>query len=137
MIAMGMNDGMGWGDSPEERAMDDPDEYKRGVYSTRYFRFCNIIAEKFCKRYPDVQIFVYAYMTAVEPPKLKKLHKNLFIGLCTYRRDYKHRINDPSSSVNARSNAETAQNAKINPSAKTAQYRNRISTLWVPPLKIP
>ncbi len=104
MIAMGMNDGMGWGDSPEERAMDDPDEYKRGVYSTRYFRFCNIIAEKFCKRYPDVQIFVYAYMTAVEPPKLKKLHKNLFIGLCTYRRDYKHRINDPSSSVNARWN---------------------------------
>ncbi len=104
MIAMGMNDGMGWGDSPEERAMDDPDEYKRGVYSTRYFRFCNIIAEKFCKRYPDVQIFVYAYLTAVEPPKLKKLHPNLFISLCTYRRDYKHRINDPASSVNARWN---------------------------------
>ncbi len=104
MIAMGMNDGGGWGDSPEERAMDDPDEYKRGVYSTRYFRFCNIIAEKFCKRYPNVQIFVYAYLTAVEPPKLKKLHPNLFISLCTYRRDYKHRINDPGSSVNARWN---------------------------------
>lgn len=101
MISMGMNDGGGWGDSPEERAMDDPDEYKRGVYSTRYFRFCNIIAEKFCKRYPNVQIFVYAYLTAVQPPNLKKLHPNLFVSLCTYRRDYKHRINDPSSSVNA------------------------------------
>ena len=101
MISMGMNDGQGWGDSPEERAMDDPEEYKRGVYSTRYFRFCNIIAEKFCKRYPNVQIFVYAYLTAVQPPNLKKLHPNLFVSLCTYRRDYKHRINDPSSSVNA------------------------------------
>ena len=101
MISMGMNDGGGWGDSPEERAMDDPEEYKRGVYSTRYFRFCNIIAEKFCKRYPKVRIFVYAYLTAVQPPNLKKLHPNLFISICTYRRDYKHRINDPSSSVNA------------------------------------
>lgn len=101
MISIGMNDGGGWGDSPEERAMDDPEEYKRGVYSTRYFRFCNIIAEKFCKRYPKVQIFVYAYLTAVQPPNLEKLHPNLFISLCTYRRDYKHRINDPASSVNA------------------------------------
>ncbi|MBR7108271.1 MAG: DUF4838 domain-containing protein [Lentisphaeria bacterium] len=101
MISMGMNDGTGWGHSPEELAMDDPEEYKRGIYSTRYFRFCNIIAEKFCKRYPNVQIFVYAYLTAVQPPNLKKLHPNLFISLCTYRRDYKHRINDPSSSVNA------------------------------------
>ena len=101
MIGLGMNDGAGWGDSPEERAMDDEEEYRRGVYSTRYFRFANIVAEKVAKVFPDVKIHTYAYFSCEEPPKLEKLHPNLIIEFCTYRRDYKRTLDDPSSPVNA------------------------------------
>ena len=100
MIGLGMNDGSGWGDSPEERAMDDEDEYRRGIYSTRYFRFANLVAEKVARRFPDVKIHTYAYFSCEEPPKLEKLHPSLVIEFCTYRRDYKKTLNDPSSQTN-------------------------------------
>lgn len=100
MLSLGMNDGAIWCESPESRSMDDEDEFRRGVYSTRYYRFCNIVAEKVAKVFPDLKIHTYAYLTCVEPPKLEKLHPNLWISLCTYRRDYKHTINDPSAPVN-------------------------------------
>lgn len=61
----------GWGDSPEERAMDDEEEYRRGVYSTRYFRFANIVAEKVAKVFPDVKIHTYAYFSCEDLRNLK------------------------------------------------------------------
>lgn len=103
-IAFGMNDGGGWGNSPEERAFDDPEEYKQRKYSTRYFRFANLIAERVCKVYPKIKIVTFAYLRCLEPPKLEKLHPNLVIKICTYRRCYKCRINDPECTINQRWN---------------------------------
>ena len=99
-VGFGMNDGGGWGDSPESRAMDDPEEYKQGIYSTRYFRFANIVAEKVAREKPDLMIGTMAYLRCVKPPKLEKLHPNISVTLCTYRRCYKCRINDPKCTVN-------------------------------------
>ncbi len=101
-LALVMNDGGNWGDSPEERAFDDPDEYSRKVYSTRYFRFVNIIAEKVCSVRPDVKIYTLAYLDCEEVPKIEKLHPNVIVGLCTYRRCYKCTINDPTCDTNRR-----------------------------------
>lgn len=103
-IAFGMNDGTGWGDSPEERAFDDPEEYTRKVYSTRYFRFANLIAERVCKVYPKIKLVTFAYLRCLEPPKLEKLHPNLIIKICTYRRCYKCRLNDPECTINSKFN---------------------------------
>ena len=103
-IAFGANDGTGWGDSPEEREFDDPDEYKRKMYSTRYYRFANLIAERVCKVYPNVKIVTLAYLRCLEVPKLEKLHPNLVIRICTYRRCYKCRINDPECTNNRKWN---------------------------------
>jgi len=103
-VAFGMNDGTGWGNSPGERAFDDPGEYKRHIYSTRYFRFANLIAERVCKVYPKIKIVTFAYLRCLEPPKLEKLHPNLIIKLCTYRRCYKCRINDPECTINQKWN---------------------------------
>ncbi len=99
-VGFGMNDGGGWGDSPESRAMDDPEEYKQGNYSTRYFRFANIVAEKVAEKKPELKIGALAYLRCVAPPKLEKLHPNISVTICTYRRCYKCRINDPNCTVN-------------------------------------
>ena len=103
-IALSVNDGGGWGESPEERAFDDPDEYTRHVYSTRFFRFANLIAERVAKINPDIKIVTLAYLRCVEPPKLEKLSPNIVVKLCTYRRCYKCRLNDPECRVNRRWN---------------------------------
>lgn len=103
LVAMGMNDGGGWGDSPEERAMDDPEEYKHGIYSTRYIRFVNIIAEKVAKLNPDIRICALPYLSCVKPPDPKNvpaIHPNVELVICTYRRCYKCRIDDENCSVN-------------------------------------
>ena len=95
-----MNDGYGWCESPEARAYDDPDEYKRHVYSTRYIKFANRVTEEVVKEFPNLKIVVLAYLTCAEPPKVKP-HKNIIIGFCTYRRCYKYTIDDPRSAANS------------------------------------
>ena len=47
-----------------------------------------------------IKIVTFAYLRCLEPPKLEKLHPNLVIKLCTYRRCYKCRINDPECTIN-------------------------------------
>lgn len=102
-VPLVMNDGYGWCESPEARADDNPDEYRRGVYSTRYMKFVNRVAKEIYKEYPKLKISILSYSTTAEPPKVKPF-KNIVIGFCTYRRCYKYTLNDPRSSTNRQFN---------------------------------
>jgi hypothetical protein len=43
----------------------------------RYVKFCNIVAEKVTKKYPDVKLGFLAYVQYTQPPIREKLHPNL------------------------------------------------------------
>jgi hypothetical protein len=43
----------------------------------RYIKFCNIVAEKVTKKYPDVKLGFLAYVQYTQPPVREKLHPNL------------------------------------------------------------
>lgn len=43
----------------------------------RYVKFCNIVAEKVTKKYPDVKLGFLAYVQYTQPPVREKLHPNL------------------------------------------------------------
>jgi hypothetical protein len=75
--------------SPEDGAsFDESDDTKwdAGVsdpvmggpaITDRYVKFCNIIAEKVTKKYPDVKLGFLAYVQYTQPPIREKLHPNL------------------------------------------------------------
>ncbi len=103
-IPLVINDGGGFGDTPAERAMDDPDEYKRYSFSTRYMKWVNLVADEVCKEFPGVKIVVLPYLYVTDAPQVDRIHPNVMIGFCTYRRCYKHEFNDSSCHSNAAMN---------------------------------
>lgn len=50
-------------------------------FSNAYGRWCNAIAERVCKEYPDLMIGFLAYRELLDPPDVK-LHPNLVPSLC-------------------------------------------------------
>jgi hypothetical protein len=75
--------------SPEDGAsFDESDDTKWDAGETdpvmggpsitdRYVKFCNIVAEKVTKKYPDVKLGFLAYVQYTQPPVREKLHPNL------------------------------------------------------------
>jgi hypothetical protein len=75
--------------SPEDGASfdeSDDTQWDAGVYdpvmngpsiSDRYVKFCNIVAEKVTKKYPNVKFGFLAYVQYTQPPVREKLHPNL------------------------------------------------------------
>lgn len=68
-------------DESDDKAWDagDWDPIMNQVSITdRYVKFCNIVAERVCKKYPDVQFGFLAYVQYTRPPiREKALHPNL------------------------------------------------------------
>ena len=94
------NDNTHWCQCPDCRAAADPRESRRGIISTRYWKFANAVAAEARKEMPDLPMSGVAYQNfhpvplGVKPdPKLPN-----FIGfnsLC-----YRHKIDDPNCPVN-------------------------------------
>lgn len=70
--------------------------------SRRYIRFCNEIAAALAEVYPKVKLSIIAYGDLAEPPLTDiKIAPNIIVHLAIYWRCSKHRLNDPSSHLNA------------------------------------
>jgi hypothetical protein len=78
-ISISPDDG-GSFDESDDKAWDagDYDPVMGGPSITdRYVKFCNIVAEKVVKKYPDVKLGFLAYVQYTQPPVREKLHPNL------------------------------------------------------------
>ena len=78
-ISLSPDDG-GSFDESDDKAWDagDYDAVMNGPSITdRYIKFCNIVAEKVTKKYPDVKLGFLAYVQYTQPPIREKLHPSL------------------------------------------------------------
>ena len=78
-ISLSPEDG-GSFDESDDRAWDagDYDPVMNGPSITdRYIKFCNIVAQKVTRKYPDVKLGFLAYVQYTQPPIREQLHPNL------------------------------------------------------------
>ncbi len=78
-ISLSPDDGAAF-DESDDKAWDagDYDPVMAGPSITdRYIKFCNIVAEKVTRKYPDVKLGFLAYVQYTQPPIREKLHPNL------------------------------------------------------------
>lgn len=85
------DDGLGYDNSPEDRALDadDFDPTFSDISNTdRLVWFVNQIAEKVNAKYPDIRFGLLAYANYTRPPVREKLHPSIIPQLApiTYRR---------------------------------------------------
>ena len=79
-FSLGMDDIVYMSDDPLTNALDSsPDDYKKRSFSSRYYKFVNIIARQVAQTDPDKTIGTLIYNIALEPPKdVPKLEDNVF-----------------------------------------------------------
>ena len=67
-------------DDPHRDAMDSsPDDYKNRNFSSRFYKFINIIAKQVKKTDPDKYIGTLIYSIALKPPvDVPKMEDNVF-----------------------------------------------------------
>jgi len=65
------SDDLKWDAGDYDAVMDGPS------ITDRYIKFCNIVAEKVTKKYPDVKLGFLAYVQYTQAPLREKLHPNL------------------------------------------------------------
>lgn len=79
-FSLGMDDIAYMSDDPLSNAMDSsPDDYKNKKFSSRFYKFVNIIAKEIKKTHPDRYIGTLIYNIAVEPPAdVPQMEDNVF-----------------------------------------------------------
>jgi hypothetical protein len=99
-VSLSPEDG-GTFDESDDLAWDagDYDPVMRGPSITdRYIKFCNIVAEKVTKKYPDVKFGFLAYVQYTQPPIREKLHPSLVPQLAPINYCRAHAMTDASCS---------------------------------------
>lgn len=76
-------------DPPEARPIENMAYWNRDyvALTDRYVHFCNAIAEKVLKKYPDVQFVLDAYNYCTAPPVREKLGPNMIVRFVGGRRE--------------------------------------------------
>jgi len=79
-FSLGMDDIAYMSDDPLSNAMDSsPDDYKKRNFSSRFYKFINIIAKQVKKTDPDKYIGTLIYSIALKPPvDVPKMEDNVF-----------------------------------------------------------
>lgn len=79
-MSLSPNDGDDFCECATCRALDrrtDPFNPKKPCITERLVAFCNAVAERVAKRYPDAKLGFYAYVSHTAPPLSGTLHPNL------------------------------------------------------------
>ena len=101
LFALGNNDGNGWCECDRCRALDDPEEQKQGLVTTRFYKFINAVAEKALKQCPDKRMIGWGYQQFQAPPRGIKPDPRLLIMVAMHGRCYQHSYDDPACQANA------------------------------------
>jgi hypothetical protein len=80
LISVDQNDGYGWCECPQCKAMDEAEE----SHSATVINFVNQIADTLSKTHPQIKLQTLAYAYTEQPPKTIRPHPNVTIRLCHY-----------------------------------------------------
>jgi len=86
VFALCQNDWAGWCECANCRALDVRDD----SVTDRILVFCNAVSKLVRERYPDKQIYTYAYQKGVEPPEKVVPDPALGVQLCHIRHPCSH-----------------------------------------------
>jgi hypothetical protein len=100
LFALGNNDGNGWCECERCRALDDPQEQKQGLVTTRFYKFINAVAEKVLQECPDKRMIGWGYQQFQVPPQGVKPDPRLLIMVAMHGRCYQHSYDDPACQAN-------------------------------------
>lgn len=98
VIALGPNDGAGFCECPNCKALDtgDFDKYSGETSHTdRYIWFFNHVLEKVLPEYPDTKVAFYIYHTYMRPPLREKPNPNIQGALAPIALDRIHGFSNP------------------------------------------
>jgi hypothetical protein len=102
---IGNNDGNGWCECDNCRALDDPWEAEHGIVSTRFFKFINSVAERVWKEFPNKEIRAWGYQLYQTAPRGVVPDPRLNIFVAMQARCYRHSLDDPTCPANIRTRA--------------------------------
>jgi hypothetical protein len=100
LFALGNNDGNGWCECDRCRALDDPQEQKQGLVTSRFYKFINAVTEKVLKECPDKRMIGWGYQQFQVPPQGVKPDPRLLIMVAMHGRCYQHSYDDPACQAN-------------------------------------
>ena len=97
---IGNNDGDGWCECDNCRALDDPWEAAHGIVSTRFYKFINAVAEKVWQEMPGKEIRSWGYQKYRTAPRGVIPDPRLNIGVAMHGRCYRHSLDDATCPTN-------------------------------------
>lgn len=89
-ISVSPNDGRGYSESAESRAIDEAEATAPDSKSGTLIKFVNAVAEAIELEFPDVKLSTLAYLDTFMPPKTLRPRKNVIIQLCTDSHAWKY-----------------------------------------------
>ncbi|MBO4305297.1 MAG: DUF4838 domain-containing protein [Lentisphaeria bacterium] len=101
LFGFGNNDCTQWCSCEKCLAQDPPEERKKGIKSTRYWKFLNAVLEQVRAKAPNAKMVGWTYQTFSVPPKGVKPNLNLTaLMISNHRRCWKHALDDPNCPTN-------------------------------------
>jgi hypothetical protein len=102
IISISPNDGYGWSESDEARALSAHLGESGDIVTDRVFQFANEVAEQLSGEFPDTQLLSLAYVNYVSPPKTVKLAPQVIPWVAHYLPAcYTHPMSDPQDTANS------------------------------------
>ena len=103
-------------------AMATPEETKRGIESTRFHKFVNVMSDRIYAAWPSANLLYLAYWTYRRPPVGVPHDPRMPVQYCMHERCYGHDFGDPNCSRNAVRLRELKEWTKIAPYVFTYEY---------------
>lgn len=111
-------------------AMATAEETKRGIESTRFHKFVNVMSDRIYKAWPSANLLYLAYWTYRRPPVGVPHDPRMPVQYCSHERCYGHDFGDPKCSRNALRLKELVEWTKIAPYVFTYEYFSATPSLY-------
>lgn len=131
VISLSPNDGYGWSESAESKALDQKlqtrFDAKGRPGSDRIFDFSNRIAERLAREFRNTDFITLAYVNYTAPPVTVRLRDNVIPWVTHYTpvACYTHAQDDPKCATNTRFRALLQGWIKVAPRVYTYNYSNK------------
>ncbi len=129
----GMQDtSVGWCECDECRKLDQTEKYNYLDISTRFHTVVNKIAQQIYARYPEAQLYAWAYHTYRKIPKGLVHDKRMTTQYCIHGRCYGHKLDDPSCARNVEQFGLLKKWVAISSAVNTYEYFSCTPPLYTP-----
>lgn len=101
VFLVGANDGLGWCECDDCKALYNSEEKKHGSVTSYFFRYINAVADQALKKHPGRKISAWAYADYRMAPVVVEPDPRLELLICLHTRDFRHSLDDERSLTNA------------------------------------